>query len=186
MLPRKRIGAEHCGHLRNERQRQRRGDPESFDFGPIQRELALLFLFARTIIEQSPGEARFRDRFEQLLRCDPARLAAHPRAFRSQVDGRLDTLDAVQHLLQSHRAGRTGHALDTQFERLQRHPEPGFLDGRHHLLRSRSGRPHVDARPLGSQIDAGRDTGQAVKHLLDACRAGGAGHAADRQIQLEG
>ena len=177
---------EHGRHLRHQRQRQDSRNPEAVQFSTVQGFLACLFLFPRTVVRYTTLEAGALDRRDHLRGVGHSRHVTHSRPLGREIDRRFDARQAVQHFLDTRRAGRAGHPLDTDIERLRRNTEASLLDRGNHLRRHRFTGRKIDPRPLGRQIHTRLDTGQAVQHFLDARRAGRAGHAADRQIKAAG
>ena len=103
---------------------------------------------------------------------------ANRRPLGGEIDIRLqDTGNSAQGLLDMGDAGCAGHAIDAEFDRLDRR----FIAGVFHGLGYGGGvrvRRQLDLRAFGGQIDARcRHAFHARERAFDMRHAGGAGHA---------
>ncbi|VVO41860.1 hypothetical protein PS704_05970 [Pseudomonas fluorescens] len=177
----------HAERLQQHRQYQRQGEGDRHDQHPAFAVQALLlsvgcrvFDFPDAGVVASLGHCA-----DQGLRIDlPEQFEVG--AFIGQVDA--DAFDAGhfgQRSLDPTDAGRTGHAVDAQFQTLLRHAVTGLLHRVDQRRQAVAGR--LNARLLGGQVDAdGAGADDFAQGTLDAPGATGAGHAGNRQIKRGG
>jgi hypothetical protein len=109
-------------HLRHQRKRQQRGDPDVTPQRSERRFTARVDLGALGLgrLPDARSVAGAADRGDEFVDACARRIEAHRGAFGREVDRGLRPGHAVQHLLDADRAGGTGHALDGQVGMLQR------------------------------------------------------------------
>jgi hypothetical protein len=94
-----------------------------------------------------------------------------------------------QRLLDPRDAGGAGHPVDLQLDTMRRHVVAGPAHGCGHSRHQGVARhpvPGADRRLLGGQVDGGAlHAGQRRERLLDAQYTGRAGHAFDRQFEVQ-
>jgi hypothetical protein len=182
MIGRLEAGPQHAHHLGQERQAERRRDPEQAQLGAELGVLAGPLGLAVAAGDGRCGEAGLGDRRDDGGRVGEPRRVAHPRRLGGKVDAALGAGQPAHDLLDARRAGRAAHAGNAELEHLGRHVETGLADRRQHRVGirrvGRSGEPRLPVAKLTWAATPGRRlrtfsrrTAQAAQLMPDTGRS---------------
>jgi hypothetical protein len=173
--------ARHAGVAEEERvQRPAEGREHAERDQRVHRRRAVLEVRPRRAVEgpRAPQDHRRRELQAQPLPVVELQRADHrDRQQRRRQQGRDEQTPPQRRVRVG--LGGVGRGLVGRERRLV----AGRLDRRHELAGIDRGGVEVDGRPLGRVVDRGGDAVELVEAALDAVRARGARHAADRQLE---